>query len=344
MKAAYLVRPGTIELQNVPQPEPGPGQVLVKVRVVGICGSDIHYYEEGRIGDITMTDPLIMGHEFSGEVVGLGHGVTGLTVGQRVAVEPAIHCGHCDLCLEGHPNLCRHIRFMSTPPDQGALSEYVVVRPDQCFPMPDSFTFADGAMLEPLGVAMHTLRLAKVRLGDSVAVIGCGTIGLLTLQMAKASGATEIIATDLLDDRLELARRLGATQTINVSQADPAEVIGVRGGQGGVDVAFEAAGAFEAPAQAARLARNGGSVMLIGIPSDDRIEMPAGISRRKGLTVKLVRRMKHTYPRAMRVVQAGLADVRSLVTHRYGLDQVNDAFRLVAKTGDGVIKAMVEMS
>lgn len=343
MKAAYLVRPGTIEIRDVPRPEPGPGQVLVRVRAVGVCGSDVHYFEEGRIGDTIATEPLIMGHEFAGEIVGLGSSVAGLALGQMVAVEPAMPCGHCEMCLEGHPNLCLHIRFMSTPPDQGALAEYVAVGAEQCFPLPAELSAADGAMLEPLGVALHSLRLGRVHLADTVAVIGCGTIGLLTLQLAKASGALTIFATDKLDNRLDLAQRLGATAVCNVAREDPvAALVALTGGRR-ADVVFEAAGAPDSPEQAMQLARNGGTVALIGIPDDDRIGMGAGTSRRKGLTIKMVRRMKHTYPRAIALAAAGMVDVRSLVTHRFPLEEAQQAFRLVAEGKDGVIKAMVEM-
>jgi L-iditol 2-dehydrogenase len=341
LKAAYLIHPKTIEIREVAVPQPGPGQVLVRVRAVGVCGSDVHYYLEGRIGDSIATEPHIMGHEFAGEIAALGAGVTGLRVGQLVAVEPAISCGHCELCREGHPNLCLHIRFMSVPPDQGALAEYVLVEPERCFPLPEGLTAEDGAMLEPLGVALHTMRLAKMLIGDTVAVVGCGPIGLLVLQLVRASGGLNLFATDKLDYRLEYARRYGARTVVNVDREDPvARLAEVTGGRG-ADLVIEASGSVEGPEQAVRLVRNGGKVLLIGIPAEDELTMTAGIVRRKGLTIKMVRRMKHTYPRAIALAQAGMVDLRSMVTHRFSLEDAGRAFDLVAEEGDGVVKAMV---
>ena len=343
MKAAYLVEPRRIELREVPAPEPGPGEVLVRVRAVGVCGSDIHYYRDGRIGDTAASEPLIMGHEFAGEIAALGSGVAGLTVGQRIAVEPAIACGHCEMCELGHPNLCLHIRFMATPPDQGALAEYVLATPRRCFPLPDCLSVADGVMLEPLGVALHTKLLAKLLIGDSAAVVGCGPSGLLVLQLMQASGALDIVATDRIEYRLEYARRYGAALTVNVTREDPVKVVSAFTGGRGVDIVAETAGTTEAPEEAIRLARNGGTVLLVGIPAENRFTLTASVTRRRGLTLKAVRRMKHTYPRAIALSQAGRVDLRSLVTHHFPLERANEAFTLVAEESDGVIKVMIDV-
>jgi len=324
-------------------PEPTPGQVLVRVRSVGICGSDVHYYLQGKIGDAIATEPHIMGHEFAGEVAALGEGVQNLAEGQRVAVEPAIPCGQCEMCLEGHPNLCLNIRFMSVPPEPGALAEYVVVDAERCFPLPDCLSAEDGAMLEPLGVALHTMRLAKMLIGDTVAIVGCGAIGLLILQLARASGALFTVATDKLDSRLHLARHLGAALTVNITQADPTRAVREFTNGRGVDIAIEAAGEQSAPNQAASLARNGGKLLLVGIPPEDEFTLTASLVRRKGLTIKMVRRMKHTYTRAIALAAAGRVDLRTLVTHRFSLEEVNEAFDLVAHQADDVVRAMVEL-
>lgn len=327
----------------MPIPQPQPGEVLVKVRAVGVCGSDVHYYLQGRIGENVATEPHIMGHEFAGEVAELGPGVQGLCVGQMVAVEPAISCGQCEMCREGHPNLCLHIRFMSVPPDQGALAEYVVVERERCFPLPEGLTAEDGAMLEPLGVALHAMRLAKMLVGDSVAVVGCGPIGLLALQLARVSGAVTLFATDRHDYRLGYARRYGAGTVVNVDREDPVVRLAQVTEGRGADLVIEAAGSAEGPEQAIRLARNGGKVLLIGIPAENEFTLTASTARRKGLTIKMVRRMKHTYPRAIALAQAGMVDLRSMVTHRFPLEETGRAFELVAEEGDGVVKAMVEM-
>jgi len=344
MKAARLYGPGGLCIDDIPVPAPGPGQVLLQVLSVGICGSGVHYFLDGGIGDDKVDEPFVIGHEFSARVAALGSGVENLPVGTRVAVEPAISCGTCEFCLEGHPNLCENILFCSTPPTQGALQEYMVHPADLCFPLPDSVTNDQGAMLEPLGIALHTVRLAKLQPGDTIAILGCGPIGLLTLEVARISGARAAYVTDVVSERLALAEKLGATAGYKADRGDPVEwVMELTDGRG-VDVAFEAAWAEETVAQAAEMARRGGKVIMIGIPREDVALFPAHSVRRKGLTIKYVRRMKHTYPRAIAMVNDGLIDVDSLITHRFTLDEVPEAYPLVASYGDGVVKVMVEVS
>ena len=344
MKAARLYGPGDFRIDEIPVPEPGPGQVLLKVLSVGVCGSGVHYFLDGGIGDDKVKDPFVIGHEFSARVAGLGPGVDAPPVGTRVAVEPAISCGKCEFCLEGHPNLCENILFCSTPPTQGALQQYMVHPAELCFPIPDSVTDTQGAMLEPLGIALHAVRLAKLRPGDTIAILGAGPIGLLTLEVALVSGARAAYVTDLDPARLALANKLGATATYKANEGDPVEWVLEQTEGRGVDVAFEAAWADKTVAQAAEMARRGGKLIMIGIPRDNVALYPAHSVRRKGLTIKYVRRMKHTYPRAIEMVAAGLIDVDSLVTHNFTLDEVTDAYPLVAEHGDGAVKVVVEVS
>lgn len=343
MKAARLYGPEDFRIDEIETPEPGPGQVLLEVLSVGVCGSGVHYFLDGGIGEDRVEEPFVIGHEFSARVKALGPGVDSPLPGTRVAVEPAISCGKCEFCLEGHPNLCESILFCSTPPTPGALQEYVVHPADLCFPIPDSVTNEQGAMLEPLGIALHTVRLAKLHPGDTVAILGAGPIGLLTLQVALISGARAAYVTDLVPERLDLARKLGATDVFKADGGDPvAWVMRLTDGRG-VDVAFEAAWAEETVAQAALMARRGGKLLMIGIPRENRAVFPGHAVRRKGLTIKYVRRMKHTYPRAIAMVRDGLIDVDSLVTHRFALDQVAMAYPLVAERGDGAMKVMIEI-
>jgi L-iditol 2-dehydrogenase len=261
-----------------------------------------------------------------------------------VAVEPAIACGRCEFCLEGNPNLCSHIVFVSTPPRAGSLAEYMAHPAELAFPMPDALDFADGAMLEPLGVAIHTVNLAKLRVGDTVAILGSGPIGLLVLEVARLNGASVAYVTDLSAERLAMAERLGASAVFLAGEADPVGWIEESTHGRGVDVVFEAAWAAETVEQAVTMVKPGGRVVIAGIPSaTDEIAFPASIARRKGLTIKMVRRMKHTYPRAMALVQRGQVDVRSLITHRFPLEATEEAFQLVESRADGVIKALIEM-
>ena len=343
MKAARLYGPRDLRVEDVPRPEPQAGDLLIRVCAVGICGSDVHYYEDGGIGENRVTEAHELGHEFAGVVAALGPGVEGPPVGTRVAVEPAIHCGTCEFCLEGNPNLCPHILFVSTPPTRGSLVEYIAHPAALVFPLPEDIDFADGAMLEPLGVAIHTVNLAKLRPGDTAAVLGSGPIGLLTIQMARLGGVRRVYATDLIPERLAMAQRMGADEVLHAGEADPVAWVEELTGGRGVDVVFEAAWAAETVAQATAMAKPGGRVVIAGIPSEDILSFPASEARRKGLTIKLVRRMKHTYPRSIALVQQGLMDVRSLITHRFPLTEAREAFELAAARADGVVKALVEM-
>ncbi|MBN1979567.1 MAG: alcohol dehydrogenase catalytic domain-containing protein [Anaerolineae bacterium] len=350
MRASRLHGVRDLRVEGLPRPAPGPGEVLLKVAAVGTCGSDVHYYVEGRIGDQVVTAPITMGHEFSAWVAGLGEGVTGLAVGQLVAVEPAIHCGECECCQHGHPNLCPNVRFCGTPPIDGVFAEYAVMPAENCFPLPEGFTPAEGAMLEPLGVAIHTVDLAHLKPGYTVAVLGAGPIGLLTAAVARAAGASEIYVTEPLAYRRAFALQYAsagvavADAALNPEDTDVvAEIMRLTGGRG-VDVAFEAAGAPETPDQAVRVTRPGGKVVVAGIPSEDAMTFTASVVRRKGLTIKMVRRMKHTYPRAIALVQKGLVDVASLGTHTFPLERIAEAFEIVAAYDDGVLRAVIQVA
>jgi L-iditol 2-dehydrogenase len=330
MKAARLHGVRDLRLHDETRPSPGEGEALVRVEAIGLCGSDLRYFEEGGIGGVRLTHPLVPGHEMAGRTED----------GQLVAIEPAISCGRCTLCVEGHPNLCPMIRFSGLGGDDGSLRESMAW-PRRCLiPLPEGLTAADGAMLEPLGVALHTVDLAHVRPGKTVGVFGSGPIGLFVLQAARLAGAAALFATDLASrpHRLEAARALGA----RVFPADGNEAGAVaRAASGfGLDVAIEAAGVQEAVDAAVEAVRPGGRVVLAGIPAEDRTSFDASVARRKGLTISLVRRMKHTYPRAIALAKAGLVDLRSVVTHRFPLAEAAQAFE-VASRREG-LKVVVE--
>jgi L-iditol 2-dehydrogenase len=304
-----------------------------------VCGSDLHWFSEAGIGDAQLKHPLVLGHEFAGET----------QEGQRVAVDPAISCGVCEFCLQGHPNLCSALIFAGHGEQDGALQECIAWDEKSLFPIPDSFTQADGAMLEPLGVAIHSVDLGKLKAGMTVGVFGCGPIGLLIVQLARLAGATNIIATDVLPQRVDAAKSLGAHHAFLAEDSreleEPAlsvvEMIRAATQGRGVDVVFEAAGEQSAVDAAFSAVLPGGKVILVGIPDNDRTSFNASLARRKGLTIKLVRRMKHTYLRAIDLVSKDLVNVRSLVTHRFPLDQTAEAFRLAARR-EG-LKVMIEM-
>ena len=339
MNVVRLHGPADLRFHQEPLPQPAPGEALVRVTAVGVCGSDLHWLSEAGIGNDQLTQPLVLGHEFAGVVEGeLPADVPWLSAaprsggGLRVAVDPAISCGMCAYCLEGNPNFCEKLRFAGHSVNDGALREYLAWPARFLHPLPDSLSDADGAMLEPLGVALHAFDLGHVKPGMSVGVFGCGPIGLLILQVARAAGAAYLFATDPLPHRLEAARELGAIAVQagphSEEVAELRQTIAQIAGRPGVDVAFEAAGEDPAVETAVEAARAGGRVVIVGIPAVDHYTFTASTARRKGLTIAICRRMKHTYPRAIRLVETGRVDVRSLVTHRFPLAQVHEAFAM----------------
>ena len=322
---------GDMRLHNESMPQPAAGEVLLRVTAVGICGSDLHWLEEASIGDAQISRPLVLGHEFSAIV----ESHTSALIGQRVAVDPAIPCQDCEFCLDGNPNLCIQLHFAGHGREDGALRQYLTW-PDRClYPLPESISDEEGAMLEPLGVAMHAIDLGGIQPGDEVGVFGVGPIGLLVVQLARLAGAEQIIVTDRLPHRLVAAYSMGATQGFLVTDEWDEQEIWQATGEWGVDVAFEVAGENQAVETAIAATKPGGRVILVGIPTQDWTAFTASTARRKGLTIKLSRRMKFTYPRAIQLVEDGLIDVGSLVTHRYPLTEYEQAFR-VAGQRDGI--------
>jgi len=326
MKAARIHGSGDMRLHEEPLPVPGEDEVLVRVTAVGICGSDIHWLREGSIGSDRIVQPLILGHECAGVIE------SGPRKGERVAIDPACPCGRCEFCLEGNPNLCSDLRFAGHAPHDGALRQYMAWPERSVVSLPDSMTDIEGVMLEPLGVALYSVDRGNVNPGMSVGVFGCGTIGLCVIQVALAAGAGSIFAAELPDMRFrcETARTAGATVFESDGGREAAKILEATGGRG-VDVAFEAAGDPEAVEAAINAVKPGGVVCLIGIPSNDKTSFPASTARRKDLTIRVIHRMKHTYPRSIQLVQNGQVDVRSMVTSRFPLSEVSRAYALAEK-------------
>jgi L-iditol 2-dehydrogenase len=327
MKVVRLYGPGDLRLCDEPMPVPALAETLVRVLAVGICGSDLHWFSEAGIGDARLEKPLVLGHEFTGIIA------NGPRQDERVAVDPAIPCKQCEFCLQGNPNLCTHIRFAGHGTQDGALREYIAWPIDCLHPLPESLSDAEGVMLEPLGVAIHAVDLGNVKTGMTVGIFGAGPIGLMILQLSHLTGAQVVYVTDKLPHRVDAARILGATKAILVVN-EVAEIMTATGSRG-VDVAFEVAGENEAVEAAITAVKPGGCVILAGIPADDRTSFSASIARRKGLTIKLVRRMKFTFPRAIQLVESGQVDVRSLVTRQFPLEQAQEAFS-VAQRREGL--------
>ncbi len=325
MRAARLHAVGDIRVGEEPAPATGAGMSLVRVTEVGICGSDLHWWDDGAIGDAGLGHPLVLGHEGAGVIA------AGPRRGERVAIDPAIPCETCRACRDGYRNLCYRIRFAGHGETDGMMRELMAWPSARLHPLPDSVSDAAGALLEPLGVAVHSVDLGHLPFGGTASVIGCGPIGLLLIGVLRAAGADAVLAVEPLAHRREAAWRFGADEV-----AEP----GTGLASYGADVAFEAAGTDEAVGLAMESVRPGGRVVLAGIPGDDTIRFGASAARRKGLTIAMVRRMNEVYPRAISLAARGVVDLDSLVTTRAGLGEAGAAFGEGARrTG---LKVMIE--
>jgi L-iditol 2-dehydrogenase len=292
VRVARLHGPGDVRLSDEPAPDPGPGEALVRVTAVGICGSDLHWFEDSAIGDAGLVRPLVLGHEAAGVVD------SGRLAGQRVAIDPSVACGRCDTCARGLPHLCPDVRFLGHSTTDGAMREWIAWPESHLVALPDTLDDTTGAMLEPLGVAIHALRLAGLRPGDSVGVFGAGPIGRLLIRLALASGASMVVATDRLAHRVEAARADGATAAL---VAGGTELDALRDALGGkpLDTAIEIAGDDDAIRTAVQLVKPASRVVIAGISAGDLAALPAATARRKGLDLRFSRRMNRVYPEAI---------------------------------------------
>jgi L-iditol 2-dehydrogenase len=318
VRVAVLRGPGDVAVEERPVPRPGPGEVVVRVRSVGMCGSDTHYYEHGRIGRFVVEEPLVLGHEAAGEVTEVGPGVTRLTVGQRVSIEPGVPDLSCEQCLAGRYNLCPNMRFFATPPIDGALAEYVVVHEAFAHPVPENVSDDAAALLEPLSVGIWACRKARITAGDRVLVTGAGPIGLVSVQAALAFGATDVVVSDVNPARLALAKELGATEIIDARESRASDL--PRPPQ----VLLECSGHAPAIAEAIRALGPAGRAVLVGMGSDE-VALPLSVVQERELEVMGTFRYANTWPTAIALVASGRIDLDRLVTGTYRLDQTEDA-------------------
>jgi len=339
MRSAELAEVGRIALTTAPVPDPAAGEVLVRMRAVGICGSDVHFYVDGRIGDTIASMPFVLGHEPAGQVAALGAGVTTHVVGQRVALEPSLPCGLCDICRMGRPNCCPTVRFLGSPPVAGVFEEYHIFTPQQCVSIPDNVSFEAAATLEPMAVGLHGVTLGRVRAGDRVAVLGCGPVGILTAMAARAVGATFIAMTDPIPARRAHAAQLVADLVLDPTDEATVPTIKIAAGQ--IDVVLEASGAQAAIDDASELICPGGTIVIIGIPSIDHIALRAHPLRRKEITLTLTHRSNFALEPCLRLMERGMIDPGQVITHRFPLEQLADGMELVKNYRDGVLKAMI---
>jgi len=343
VKAVVLTGIGQMEMTDVPEPTiKKDDDVLLKVEVVGVCGSDVHYYETGRIGSQIVEYPFIVGHEFVGTVKAVGSSVTRVEVGDSVAVDPAIPCHDCDQCREGRKNTCRTLKFLGCPGQiDGCLCEYIVMPEDCCFPTDNKITFAQGVLCEPLAIGLYSVKQACLSENTDIAILGSGPIGLSCLVCARVENVNTCYVTEKIDERVKIAEKNGASWVGNPNKEDIVKEILERQPVG-VDVVFECAGQQETIDEAIELLKPGGKLMVIGIPRTEGISLMIHKMRRKEITIVNVRRQNQCTQASIDLLASGKINVDFMITHRFKLKQTQDAFDLVAEYRDGVVKALIE--
>jgi len=344
MKAVAMT--GIRRMEIIDLPRPGiekETDVLLKVEMVGICGSDVHYYETGRIGTDVVRYPFVPGHECAATVEATGPAVTKVKAGELVAVEPAVSCHNCDQCKSGRPNTCRNLKFLGCPGQlSGCLCEYIVMPEQCCYPVGEKLSPQQAVLCEPLAIAIYAVRQARLVPGSNVAVLGTGPIGLSCLLAAKAGDAGNCYATEKIAERIEAARKAGAAWVGSPDHQDVVAQILARQVEG-VDAVFECAGQQETIDQAVELLKPGGKIMLIGIPRTERISFVIEKIRRKEITIINVRRENNCTGAAIDLLASGEISVDFMATHKFGLEQAQEAFDMVAGYRDGVIKALIKV-
>lgn len=342
MKAAYLKEKMNIVIRDdQPIPEPSADQVLIKMEYCGVCGSDVHFYREGKVGDTPAPADFILGHEVAGTIVKTGKNVTCLIPGDRVALEPGYTCGKCEFCKTGRYNLCPDVHFFAAPPVAGALMEYVVHPADMCFKLPSNVSTEEGALVEPLAVGMHAAAQANVTLGSSVLILGGGCIGLVTLLAAKARGASQIVVVDLYEKRLNMAKELGASAVINARDEDVAERVNDLFGRLGADIVFETAGSVPTIQETPFFVKPGGTICLVGMAAESMVNYNFNQIMMKEVTIKSVFRYRNLYPAAIAAIASGSIDVKQIVTHRFLFEEADLAFRTAVEHAQDEIKEVI---
>jgi L-iditol 2-dehydrogenase len=339
MRAAELIAPSTFRLAEMPIEDPGPGEVQVRVGAVGICGSDLHAYSEGSVGDAPNRYPMVLGHEPAGTIMKTGPGVIGLAPGDNGALEPALYCYHCEFCLRGQHNVCANIRFLSSPQTPGFFRQLVNLPVSNFLPIPAGMSLDHATLIEPLAIALHSLDLSSIQSGETVAVFGAGPIGLLTIAALKAARAGQIWAVEPLAHRRELARNIGASVALEPAEAVQEILRGTR--QRGVDCAIDCAAKEHTTNQAIQVARNAGRVALTGIHSTRLVPLEGSTMRRKELTIFNVRRSNHESHAALELLSAHTDWFAPLVTHAREMDHIAEAFEIASQYRDGVGKMIV---
>jgi L-iditol 2-dehydrogenase len=345
MKQVVLTGIRKMKMMDIPNPSMvNPNEVKIKMSTIGVCGSDIHYYAEGKIGSQVVDYPFPVGHECSGIIEEIGENVTNVKVGDLVVVDPSVHCGNCDQCHAGRPHTCRNNRFLGCPGQlDGCLAEYIIMPDFTCFPVTGKMNPVQAALIEPLTIGVYTVKLAQIRKKEtSVGIFGAGPIGLSVLFKLLADGIEDITMIEPLDYRLIRANEIGAKYLVNPEFDDVEEIVKNKHDLL-LDVAFEASGEQDAVTNAVKILKPGGKLVLVGIPPDAQYVFDMDLMRRKELTVINVRRQNHCVEEAIDLVVSGKIDVEQMVTHQFSLEETEKAFEIVEGYKDGAIKAMINL-
>ncbi len=344
MKVAVMNGIGKMGFEEREIPQPKENEVLVKLEYVGICGSDLHYYETGAIGDYVVEPPFVLGHEPGGVVVEVGENVTHLKVGDRVALEPGKTCGHCEFCKEGKYNLCPDVVFFATPPVDGVFQEYVAHEADLCFKLPENVSTLEGALIEPLAVGFHAAIQGDAHLGQKAVVMGAGCIGLVSMMALKARGVSEVYVVDIMQKRLEKALELGATGVINGMKENVAARVDELTAGKGMDLVVETAGTEITTRQAIEIAKKGSNIVLVGYSKSGEMTLPMSLVLDKELTFKTVFRYRHIYPMAIEAVASGKVNLKGIVTDIFTLDEAQKAMDYSVNNKADIVKAVIKIS
>lgn len=344
MRAVVLTGIGKLEIQDVPEPKVrNENDVLLKINAVGICGSDTHYYETGRIGDQIIEYPFVFGHECSATVQEIGTGVDRVKIGDNVVVDPAMSCHQCDQCASGRPHTCRQLQFLGCPGQAaGCLSDYIVMPQESCYPTRDKISLEQGAICEPLSIGIYAVRQAGLKPGQAYAILGAGPIGLCCLLAAQAEEFRNCYMTEKISERIKVAEEVSSNWVGNPQECDVVDEI-LKREPNGVDVVFECAGEQETIDQAVNIIKPGGKVMLIGIPRTETISIEIHTFRREEGALITVRRQNNCTQRAIDMIAEGKTDVDFMVTHRFSLEETRKALDIVSGYQDGVVKAIINI-
>lgn len=339
---AYMENLKELHIKEADMPTLTQHDVLVKVEYVGICGSDVHLFERGKIGDFIVEPPFVLGHEVSGTVEAVGESVQGLQKGDRVALEPGINCGQCKYCKHGKYNLCVDMQYLAAPPTDGALQRYMAYPENLCFKLPESVSLEEGALIEPFSVGLHAAKRGNVEMGKTVVILGAGSIGLVTLLASKALGASNIIITDVIEKRLSFAKKLGAKMVVNSKHEDVESIVNKVTKGEGADIVIETAGAEITIQQSAHLVAPGGTIVAVGLPPQEKVTFDFVTMINKEVDMKTVFRFRNKFDLAIDAIESGRVPLKEIITHEFNFFESQKAFDYVVENKEKVVKALIK--